>query len=214
MNYSFSISGAVTPVIKEFTVEKEAKISAGTIVFIDENGVVNGDGNGKILGVAAEEHTGEKDLLNERANGDRIRVDITLGGVYKMPCPVFEASEDADGTALICENAKVDENCKGYLVLIFKGEDSVNGDAIGTRRRISSVAVNDSKAVFTLDEGEKICKGDRYAFVPAAGFIGGVDESFGGFCAVKTEGKPELYVVCSNATALTVEAVIGSKLFN
>lgn len=215
MIYSFSLTGANTPAIKEFDIEKNTAITSGTVVYIDQNGVVNKDGNGSVLGVAAEDHSGEKDILNSRANADKIRVDITLGGVYKMPCPVFEASENSDATSFVCESTDIDNSCKGYLVLVSKNSDSTNTDYCGKRRKITSVAVSGDKAVFALEEAGAACKGDKYAFVPATGFVGSIDESAKDFCASAASGNDAaLTVVSCNTETLTIEAVLGSKLFN
>ena len=212
MIYSFSLTGANIPAIKEFEIEKDTAVKSGRIVYIDENGIVNKEG-GTILGVAAEDHSGEKDLLNTRANGNKIRVDITQAGVYKMPCPVFESIENSQ-TSFVCNNTCANANIKGSLVLVAKGHDSTNSDYIGKRRKITAATVSGNKTVVTLEGDVTTCKGDRYAFVPAVGFNGSADSTNTGFSAVMNADSPVLTVVSCDTNTLNIEAIIGSKLFN
>lgn len=214
MNYSFSLTGAVIPVIKDFKIGKDTKVTSGKLVYMDENGIVNTEKNGKVLGVCAENHSGEKDILNARANSEAVRVDITLGGVYRMPLPILTACEDATATSFACESGLFDTAAKGTLVLVEKAADSTNADKVGAERSITSVAVSGGKVTFTLSEGGTACIGDRYAFMPEAGFMGCPDDEGTGFSALQNGEGAHLTVITSDKNTLTLEAVLDGKLFN
>ncbi len=212
MNYSFNLTGAGIPVIKDFYTEKNSVIKAGQAVYLDANGYVNKDGAGTLLGVAAEDHTGKRDILNERADGEKIRVDITKDAFYRMPSPIFEATEDGDTSSLITETTKADAKTRGYLIMTQKGEGSINTDGVGTKRKIVSVAVSGTRVDFTLEVGGKICKGDRYAFCPMAGFVGSVDEKGTGFSAA--EGTAAMTACAFDEKTFTLEARLDGKFFD
>lgn len=212
MTYSFNLTGAGVPVIKEFYTHKNAVIKAGQIVYLDDEGYVNKDGNGSLLGVAAEDHTGVKDALNVRADGDRVRVDITKDAFYKVACPVFTASEDGDTSSLIAESTNADAQTAGCLIMTEKGEGSTNTDGVGTKRKIVSVSVSGDRCDFTVEAGGKICKGDKYAFCPMAGFIGSVDEKGTGFSAAK--GTAVMTAAGFDEKTLTIEARLDGKFFD
>ena len=184
------------------------------MVRIDENGIVNIEKRGTLLGVCGEDHSGKCDLLNARANGKWIRVDITKDAVYSMDCPVFEAVSEGSETSFICAKAQADANVKGALVLIEKGADSANSDYIGKERKIVSASVNGDNTVITLEEGSKTYAGDKYAFIPVSGFKGYVNETDNGFCAVKNGEAPEMTVICTSKNAFEVMCTLDGKLFD
>lgn len=214
MNYSFSLTGTVTPVIKEFKIANDIKVCAGTAVYLDENGNVNTAADGRLLGVCAEDHSGEKELLNSRANGDRVRVDITRGGVYRMMLPVLTAVQEASENTFVCESGLFDANAKGALVLISKAADSTNTDKIGQERNIEAVIVDGGEVTFTLSDGGTPFTGDRYAYMPYSGFIGGIDATGTGFSAVSENENTCLKVVKCDKHTLTLEAVLEGKIFD
>lgn len=212
MTYSFNLNGSGYPVVKEFFTEKTACIKAGQAVYLDENGIVNSKAEGTLLGVAAEDHSGVKDILNERADGEKIRVDITKDAFYRMACPVFEAIEEGDTTSLICQSTMADADTYGFLILKEKGEGSINTDAIGTRRKIESVSASGSRLDFTVEAGGKICRGDKYAFCPMPGFVGSVDEL--GTCFSAAKGVSSMTVAAFDGNTFTLEARLDGKFFD
>ena len=214
MNYSFNLAGGILPVIKDFNIQKNTEVKSGKVVFIDENGIVNTEKRGTLLGVCGEDHSGKCDILNARANGNWVRVDITKDAVYSMDCPVFEAVSEGSETTFICAKAQADAKVKGALVLIEKGADSTNSDYIGKERKIVSASVNGDNTVITLEEGSKTFAGDKYAFVPMAGFKGYVNETDNGFCAVKKADAPQMTVVCTDCNTLKVMCTLDGKLFD
>ena len=61
MNFLFNLSGANTPVIKEYDIAADEKISAGEVVGLSDGLIVKANDADSIIGVCAEDHTGEKD---------------------------------------------------------------------------------------------------------------------------------------------------------
>lgn len=212
MIYSFGLCGTGVPVIKEFNTKKEMCAKRGRGAYIDSEGFVNGDGNGEFIGIFAEEHSGKKDILNLRADGNRVRVDITSGGVYKMPFPILEAGKDGTETSFSCNTSILKQGIQGELMMVYKASDSVNTDGVGTKRKITAVSVSEGVATITIENGGMPCKGDRYAFIPSIGSVGGLDESRSGYCP-SSRGVPSLKVINCDENTLTLEARLGGGFF-
>lgn len=214
MIFSFSLGGHGVPVIKEFKTDKSSVLKKGRAAYLGEDGLVNGEGNGSFIGVFAEEHSGKNDILNARADGDRVRVDITSGGVYKMTLPMYEATSDGTETTVCFDSSAISENMTGELMMIYKSLNSVNSDGVGTRRKITGVTVSGKTATVTAEAGGKSCKGDRYAFIPKIGSLGGIDANKCGFSPAATGSSPSLKVVSCDEKALTLEAAVSGGFFN
>lgn len=210
MIYSFGTAGANNPVIREFDVQPDAKITDGIAVYIDEQGIVNADKEGTLLGVSAEYHSGEKDLLNSRSCGNKIRVDITRGGVYKVKLPVICATVDSQGSVVFEDDGSVSAQSKGMLVLIEKADGS-NAKQI---RNITNVSVDNSVVTVGIDGEDAVSEGDRFMYVPSSGFEGSVTADGSTFCSKAGENAPVMLVVSSNADTGTADALMCNKLFD
>ena len=75
-----------------------------------------------------------------------------------------------------------------------------------------SVSVSGDRCDFTVEAGGKICKGDKYAFCPMAGFIGSVDEKGTGFSAAK--GTAVMTAAGFDEKTLTIDARLDGKFFD
>ena len=215
MKFLYGLGGANVPVIKEFELSNPAEaIEAGQALKCTSRGLVGKNVDGKYIGVAAEDHSGKEDILNPRANGNKIRVDITKDAVYSVPMMKLTAVANGSPITFVCPGGYVTGNHLVFsLMLISKGEGSTNTDAVGTIRKIDNVTSSGSNYVYEIETGGTTCEGDVYAVVPYVGFIGGVDNSYKGmdFCS---DTGTELTVVGVNKTDATVEARFKAGLFN
>ncbi len=213
MKFLYGLAGANVPVIKEFTVKSDCKIMAGEVVFLNGDGVVDSEGD-ILLGVCAEDHTGVKDILNERADKENLRVDITKGGVYEMACPVITAQADGTSATLVCDKELIDETAAGsYLAFVKCGEGSANAEKQGNIRKIISVTSADDVATVTLEDGESTFEGDEYVFIPKTGFEGSVGEDNNSFVATAS-GSYKLKSVKCDIGTYKLQAVFTDALFN
>lgn len=215
MKFLYGLGGANVPVIKEFELSNSAEaIEAGQALKCTNRGLVGKNVEGKYIGVAAEDHSGKEDLLNPRANGKKIRIDITKDAVYSVPMMKLTAVANGSPITFVCEGGYITGNHTTFnLMLISKGEGSTNTDAIGSFRKIDYVDTTNPNYVYEIETGSTTCIGDVYALVPYIGFKGGVDSTNKGmeFCA---DTGTEFTVVGINKTDATVEVKFDSGLFN
>jgi len=168
MKFLYGIGGANIPVIAEFEVEKDTVLYAGETVGL-ENGVVTKNLDGGVLGVCAENHSGKEDILNARANGTRIRVDITTGGVYRTAAPEI-TTIICGGTSVTVSADEVSGSLEGAkLVLCYKEQNSESTDAVGSMFEVVSCTENGENLVLTLDGRCDVLLGDRFRVLPATG---------------------------------------------
>ena len=212
MTFSFCTTGAVNPVIRDFPVEETAKIKEGVIVYLDENGKVSTNAQGNLLGVTAENHSGEKELLNARSCGDRIRVDITSGGVYSLRMPVFTVVSATDDGITVSGGTALKNGAKGNIVLVEKTDGSIGN--IGETRKISSVTIDGENAIISPDGNMNISEGDKLMYVPVIGTKGRPDENCNTFAVDVSGSSPVLTVISTDTNAGIVNVFIGGKLFD
>ncbi len=214
MKFLYGLHGANIPVIREFDIASKTKIQAGMIVRCSADGIVSPNSIGNCIGVAAEDHSGEKDILNERSNGTKVRVDITGGGVYSVPAPKFTSSQAGTATTFICENTDANSSPIGSsLMLVAKGGNSTNTDSVGTMRKIWNVTVASGKTTMTLENGGASCEGDVYALIPYCGFKGNVANDNKNFTTSSGTGV-SLTVIGYDEKTACLEVLLGAKLFN
>ena len=211
MKFLFGMGGANVPVIKEFEIVKENEVQHGEILFINENGVVDAE-NGKILlGVAAEDHSGKKELLNERSNGNRIRVDITKDGVYMAENPVLVALSDAEAGKFVCSSYEIDENAVGCgIALVSEGGKAMTQDKPYAIRKITAVTVSGETATVTVEGDNPTYAGDGYIFIPYTGYEMGINED--GMGVTPKAGEHKAIVVSCEAYGIAVKP--ENKLFD
>lgn len=208
MKFLYSLGGANIPVIREFDIDAVTKFENGQIVKISTDAVLAPDAPGGCIGVAAEDHTGEKDILNKRNNGSKLRIDITRDAVYAVNAPKLTATGGSAST-FVCNASGITTNLsKSKLVLVRKGENSENTDSAGSVRKVKTVTVSGSTATFTVDAGSVICEGDVYAVIPEYGYKGYVSDNGKDFGFAMSSVSPELYVVNYDTDTLVLEVML------
>lgn len=207
MKFLYSLDGANIPVIREYDIEANNKFKKGQVVKISTDGIISIGAAGGSIGIAAEDHTGEKDILNERNNGTKLRIDITRDAVYEVDAPRLVATGGSNTTLICSANGITTNLTNSKLVLVHKGENSENIDSVGTARVINSVAVSGTSATFTVSDGGVISEGDVYALIPKYGFAGNIVDSNGSFSCSSTADTTTAYVVNYNTDTLTLEVM-------
>ena len=209
MNFMFNLSGSNIPVIKEYDTDNGTNIVCGEVVGITDGKVVPAADADTVLGVSAEEHSGEHDTLNTRADGTKVRVIIAPDAVYFVKAKEYTAVSGTATTLTVpSEGLSVNVN-EGYAVLVSKTGTSLNTDAVGTARKISGCTVSGEAAVLTLEEGGAAAEGDVYMLLPEIGGKMQLDEAGTGVCFYGNAAC-ELICVCTDKK----NGTIGVKLLN
>jgi hypothetical protein len=171
MKFHQNADGGVIPSIREYDIATSTEISAGQVVILSAGLIVAAsvDQTAKILGVAAESHSGSTDALDPRSNGTKIRVYDGPHAVFRCPAPVITAT---GGSATTVVDTNVDAFTDdafngGYLKLIGKAAASTNTDLVGSIRRITDYTA--STNTFTAASGGAPTAGDAYAVFPPMG---------------------------------------------
>lgn len=207
MKFLYSLSGGNIPVIREYDIEANAKFKKSQVVKVSTDGIISIGAAGGCVGIAAEDHTGEKDILNARNNGTKLRVDITRNAVYEVDAPRLSATGGSKTTLVCSANGITTNLANSKLVLVHKGDNSENTDSAGTVRQISGVTLSGTSATFTVSEGGVISAGDVYALIPKYGFMGNVGGSDGSFSCASAGDTTNAYVVAYNTDTLTLEVM-------
>ena len=212
MKFLYGLYGASIPVIRDFAINPKEKFEAGEVVTMSTDGIIGKNAVGPAVGVAAEDHSGEKDILNARSDGNKLRIDITGGGVYALAAPKVKAT-GGNGTTLICSSENIVSVPSGVkLVLVQKGENSENTDSVGTERAVTNTSFSDGTATFTVSDGGVISDGDVYAIIPAYGYKGNVAEDSKSFTFNAGKGI-DLTVLGYDKKTMQLEVLLGSKFY-
>lgn len=208
MKFLYSLDGGNIPVIKEYNIDSQTKCVKGQVLRVAFNGEIAHESVGGCIGVAAEDHTGEKDILNKRNDGTKILIDITRNGVYSVPAPRFTATGGSTST-FICDATELETNlANSKLVLVQKGENSENTDSVGSVRKIKSISISNGVATITVETGSKISVGDVYAVFPKYGYGGYVANDGINFSCAQSHINTDVYVINHDMEALTLEILI------
>ncbi len=181
MKFYQKLDGGVHVSAREYDIAAATAIAEGQLVKLADGLVVAAAVNetGAVLGVAAENHSGNADALDPRANGKKILVIDDPDAIYQCKAPQIEAAAGGSGTTIVVTGLKVfsaDDFNGGYVVLLSKAADSTNTDKIGTVRRITDFATTGSPATsgtLTVESGGTPAAGDVYAVFPPIGFAKG-----------------------------------------
>lgn len=182
MDFKFNLSGNNIPLIKDFPINENESIAYGEAVGIKDGLVVKADEAEDILGVAVENHSGEKSELNARSNGNKIRVIISPDAVYGVKSKEYTATSGSENTLTVSSDGLSVGVDSGSAVLVRKGENSLNTDRIGTARKITGCTVSGDSATLTVEDGACISEGDVYVLIPEIGGEMKLDESGMGVC--------------------------------
>ena len=128
-----------------------------------------------VLGVALETHTGQADLLDPRADGDRIRVAAGPHTVYSVPAPVLTTTDGSETTVVASGmSAYSNDDLNGWtLILRSKGEDSANPDPIGTVYKVTDFVAS-TKTLTVEGPGGAVSAGDSFWAFPFPGPLKGL----------------------------------------
>lgn len=177
MKFHQNADGGVIPSIREYDIAAGTEISAGQVVVLSTGLVTaaSADQTAKILGVAAESHSGSADALDPRSNGTKIRVYDGPHAVFRCPAPVITATGGSATTVIdTAVDAFVDDDFNGgYIKLIGKDAASTNTDLVGSIRRITDYTA--STNTFTAASGGTPTAGDQYAVFPPIGLAMSLD---------------------------------------
>lgn len=213
MNFMFNLSGNNIPLIKEYEIDEDTVIAYGEAVGIADGKVVRADGAEALLGVSAEAHSGEKDELNVRSNGNKIRVIISPDAVYGVKAKEYAViSGTADSITVRSDGLAVSVN-SGYAVLVKKAENSVNTDAVGTRRKITGCAVSGAQATVNVEAGGVACEGDIYVLIPEIADEVQLDENGTGVCFFRQNSTLKFITVSNDNDGRTVYVKLCDTVF-
>lgn len=168
-------AAGVTLSVREYDIAKTTVIARGQVVCLTDGLVTAAAAaqTGRILGVAAESHSGAEDALNPRENGGKLLVWDSPMMIMRCDAPVMAATGGSATTFVSTELATFadDDFNGGYIKLLEKGASSTNTDEIGAVRRITDFAA--STKTLTVESGGTVCAGDQYTIFPPLGFAKG-----------------------------------------
>lgn len=213
MKFCFNTTGSNQPVIREFDIDKDLCVNEGQVVCISNSKVTDAIKGQVALGVCAETHSGNSDLLNVRANGTKVRVVVGADSVYEAKMPKLCATSKGTSTSFICSADGLGSNVKGYLMLTGKSSDSQNTDEIGKVRRIVSCTVSGSTATFTLEAGGIIYTGDEYVLIPDLACTMVLDNTKTGVVFANANTDITFKVIGNDTNRLTTFVTMQNTLF-
>lgn len=175
MKFYQKLDGASHISAREYDIAENTAIKEGQLVKLTD-GLVTAAAAGEtgaVLGIAAENHSGSADALDNRANGKKIMVIDDRDVVMQCAAPQITAASGTATTIVASTLATFTDNDfkGGYVKLISKAAESTNTDAIGQMRRITGSTA--SSKTFTVESGGAASAGDVYAVFPPVGFAKG-----------------------------------------
>ena len=168
--------GGINLSVREYDIASATAIAKGQVVEVD-TGLVTACAAAqttKIIGIAAENHTGAADALNPRSNGKKILVYDGPGLVSQCPAPRVTAAAGGSATTIVSSGTYLaaglanDDFNGGYVRLVSKAGGSENTDEIGKVRRITDYVT--ATFTFTVESGGTPAAGDVYEVFPPFGF--------------------------------------------
>ena len=213
MNFMFNLAGNNIPLIKEFDIDEDTCVAYGEAVGLLDDKIVRVDEAGIILGVAAEEHTGIHDELNARSDGARIRVIISPDAVYGINNKEYVAVSGTETSVTVPSDGLSVNVTSGKVMLVKKGENSVNTEKIGTKRRITACTVSGDVATLTIEAGSVSSEGDVYVIIPETGATLCGDENGTGVCFFRQSSRATYTFVCAGSDGKTIYAKLNGSVF-
>ena len=175
--------GGVLQSGRDYDIGTSTNIGEGQVVALSEGLVIAAiqKQTGKILGIAAENHSGSADALNTRNDGPKIQIWDAPDAIFQCPAPVVAATGGSATTVTASTLGAFsnDDFNGGYLKLVEKAANSTNTDPVGKVYRITDYAYNSTGTVstFTKASGGAPSAGDKYAVFPPVGFTKGQFDS-------------------------------------
>ncbi len=169
--------GGVILSAREYDIGTSTEVKEGQVVVLSGNLVTKAAAaeTGKILGVAAETHSGAADALNPRSNGKKILVYDNPSLVMRCKAPQLTATSGSSTTLVdttgLSSSLSNDTFNGGYIKLVKLGSSSTNTDPIGKIRKITDHV--GSTSTLTVESGGTICAGDVYELYPPIGLQAG-----------------------------------------
>ena len=184
---------------RSYPIAAATAISAGQVVKLSAGLVAAAAAaeTGAILGIAAENHPGAADALNDRANGTEILVYDNPGLIFECPVSEITAASGSATTIVpaggdVAAAAADDAYNNSVLVLKSKAEGSANTDPVGTHITVADYAK--SGTTITKASGGAPGAGDKYEMYPALGSA---------VCGLDSD-RVRLAVSAAGATAIKV----------
>ena len=170
MDYYINSQGLASPCVKEYEIDTSVDLKRGTVMTLSNGKAKKATDSDKILGVLCEDYNVNKEELNARSGGGRVRVNVSSGALFRQPN--LKTTLAAAGTATKITIAgftapSTADVLKGaYLRLVSKAPDSGNTDTVGTLRAVSA----SSGSELTVTSGGTAAIGDVYEILLPAGF--------------------------------------------
>ncbi|MBR6556519.1 MAG: hypothetical protein IKT60_03720 [Clostridia bacterium] len=184
MKVCYDKCGSQLRSMAEYPIDPAQRVMAGQVVCLRQGRVVPAERAecGCILGVAGEDHTGQRDILDPRATGTHILVYDSPMAVCESPAPEAVARGGDAGCIWLGEGFSGGfadgAFAGGYAVLTAKAEDSEMIASVGTAFQIADSCGTEKSLTVTGMLGMP-AKGDRFAILPPVLFSGGVLDETG-----------------------------------
>ena len=179
MKVCYDKCGSQLRSMAEYPIDPVQRVMAGQVVCLQQGRVVPAGRAecGCILGIAGEDHTGQRDVLDPRATGTHILVYDSPMAVCECPAPETVARGGDTGCILagegFADGFADGAFTGGYAVLTARGEESELVSPVGTAFRITDSCGRGKSLAVTGMQGIP-SKGDRFAILPPVLFSGGV----------------------------------------
>lgn len=215
MKFLYGRGGANVPVIKDYELLSGANvIQPGEVLKCNSDGKITQGEFDTTIGVAAEYHSGKADILNPRANGNMIKVDITADAVYRADAPTITATSMGTNVTLLTNAYDLSDKIIGStLVLIKKGDNSSNTDEIGTARKVTGYDCPGSYSAISLEDGGAVDIGDVFMAIPPIGYEGAVAIGYQTISFDTGEGG-KMRVVGNNIENGTIDVILLETFFD
>ena len=160
--------GHVLCTARPYPIAYNTAIKAGAVVVLSGGlvALAGASQTAAILGIAAEDHPGTADALNQRANGKEILVYDNPELIFECKAPTFAASGGSATTFTASTSAVATTTA-----------DAFNGGFLvspkGSKRAITDFANASTTNTFTVESGGTAADGDVYTLYPQIGCAAG-----------------------------------------
>lgn len=199
IEYAYDLAVVSAPIIKEFYIASGTAIEQGEVVKLVEGAVVavgDTDQDDPYLGVAAEAHTGVSDIMNPRANGNKIKVYCSPLAVFKCQPGILSTADSGDATTwvdgeIVAAAGFADNDWNGGYLKVKSTAALTNG--LNKAYRVSDFAV--ATGTFTGVFTGGVTAGDTALLFPPVGSKGWDLNSDGTMLDLKAKGGESIIIV-------------------